>query len=142
MNAIDPQNSNAAESIGQLYSITAEIAERLNELDELKFGFGIDVVNRLSDLAAASQSAYRLTIRLMHGDARAFLSFEAQAQERGLSKQSVHKEFTMALDRIEMIFPELAALIQQARDNLRDDGRRRGRIEMVGYNPGEADLGE
>ena len=54
--------------------VVAELCERLAELDVLKYGLGIDLLQRLARLANISPTAFRITTRMLHGDESAAAS--------------------------------------------------------------------
>lgn len=98
--------------------IMSEICERLCELEEVKLGMAADVIHRLARVAEMNNQAFRYTIRLMHGDAAMFDSFEQQAEKRAITKQAVHCEFRSVLAVIERAFPELAHQIGHLRQQV------------------------
>lgn len=98
--------------------IQSEIFERLIELDAIKHDQGADLCRRLATLADLSAYAYRMVIRVGSGDLASVLSsYEAMAEQRGLTKQAVHYELAAELQKVRYMFPEIAAVLHQYRDH-------------------------
>lgn len=102
----------------QAAPLFCEISERLHELEDIKLGLGADIVQRLSSIADVSLTAFRFTVRIMHGDSTIFDSFEEQSRERAMTKQAVNNEFRRMLSQIEIHFPELAFQIRDIRQQV------------------------
>ena len=111
---VDNETANLTEAA----PIVAEICERLHELEEIKLGLAIDIFSRLNRVCEISHMAFRYTVRLMHGDATIFDSFQQQAKSRAMSKQAAHAEFQTILQVIERAFPELAHQISHIRNQV------------------------
>jgi len=92
--------------------IVSEICERLHELEDIRLGLAVDFLYRLAAICEISHMAFRYTIRLMHGDATIFSSFQEQAEDRAMSKQAAHAEFHSVIATIERVFPELSKQIE------------------------------
>jgi hypothetical protein len=89
-------------------SIVAEIAERLEELDDLKRESAADLVIQLASIAGTSRRAFRVTVQLLHGNMDDVLSsYQQQADRRGVTKQDIHYEFAHEIWRLQRSFPEL-----------------------------------
>lgn len=94
------------------YAIVAEIAARLEELNEIKKGLGADLVTQLYCIACTSRRAYDITIQLLHGNMGEVLaSYQDQADKRGVTKQDIHYEFTQEVAKLERLYPELHSVI-------------------------------
>jgi hypothetical protein len=100
------------EKLTEAAPIVYEICERLHELEDIRLGLAIDIMSRLTAICEVSHMAFRYTIRLMHGDATIFSSFQEQAEDRAMSKQAAHAEFHVVIATIERVFPELSKQIE------------------------------
>ena len=97
--------------------IVAEIAERLLEVEEVRQFAAVDLVRRLGYIAERTPRMFRSVLSAMSGDALAVVeSYSVQASRRGLTKQAIHVEWHADLERLREMFPDLAALLQQMRD--------------------------
>lgn len=105
-------SSHVATTNQKLARIACEIAERLEEMEELQCMSSGTLVSKLSTVRVISPKAYRIAIQLLHGNLNSLRSYAAQAAERGISRQTVFLEFKNEVDRIAHIFPELAALMR------------------------------
>ena len=103
------------DKLSEAAPIVAEICERLHELEEIRLGLAVDITTRLVRVSEISHMAFRYTVRLMHGDATIFNSFQQQAEDRAMSKQAAHAEFHAVLAVIEQTFPELSHQIEHIR---------------------------
>jgi len=100
----------------QYAAIVAEIAERLEELDEIKRDSHADLVEQLGDIARTSRRGFRVTIQLLHGNVDEVLaSYQSQADKRGVTKQDVHWEFTQETQKLARYYPALFACIRGMR---------------------------
>lgn len=115
----EPVQRSSQESATLAAKITGEILERLQELEELKFGSGHDLTRRLATLAELSSTAFRTVIRFGAGDTAWILrSFQQQAEQRGRTRQALHWEYRQDLRAIRVVFPEVARVIEECRDSL------------------------
>lgn len=97
-------------------AIVAEIAERLEELDELKRESAADLVLQLAGIASSSRRAFRVTVQLLHGRVDEVLaSYQDQADKRGVTKQDIHYEFRQEIGRLQLRYPRLYQCIMQMR---------------------------
>lgn len=97
-------------------AIVAEIAERLEELDELKRESAADLVVQLAGIASSSRRAFRVTVQLLHGHVDEVLaSYQDQADKRGVTKQDIHYEFRQEIGKIQRRYPMLYNCILQMR---------------------------
>lgn len=103
------------QQLSNLSALMCEIAERLDEMDEVKRGSAFDIINRLANLGRLSPVAQRITIQLLHNSPTPLQSFMDQAEERGITKQCVHHEFHHEIAKIRRVFPELAAQLEAMR---------------------------
>lgn len=98
--------------------IVAEIAERIAELEELRHGFGADVVQRLHTLYLSSPLGFRIAVDVMRGRLDAVAdSFTVQADARGLTKQCLFVQWNTMLTDVAGAFPELADALRETREN-------------------------
>jgi hypothetical protein len=95
--------------------VAAEIAERLEEMEEAKSLSGLAFITALSKLGAASPVAYKLTIQHMHGCCDRYMSYQDLATKRGVSKQAMQQEFRRHLAKIRAVFPAAADEIEAMR---------------------------
>jgi hypothetical protein len=133
--------------------IVAEIAERLSELEEKRRFAASDLVQKLAAVATISPRMFRHVTRLLHGDTLHVLeSFSIQASRRGLpegnmltstkglTKQMVHCEWQAELVRVRNIFPDVAAILQQLREQA--DNHDAMTMPTLGPNRAEDEDGE
>lgn len=114
-----PVQRSTQENATTAAKITGEIFERLQELEEIKFGSGHDLTRRLATLAELSSTAFRTVIRFGAGDTGWILrSFQEQAANRGRTRQALHWEYKQDLKAISMVFPEVARVIDECRQSL------------------------
>lgn len=103
----------------ELARIAAEIAERLEEMHELKMNAGADLVCRLATLARVDIGAFRLVVAVMHGRTEALLtSYEAQADGTGRKKQTMHYRALTSIELLQQTFPEIAVVLEQIRTSV------------------------
>lgn len=104
--------ADAPSSTDQAARILAEIAERLDEIDECKVGLAADTIIRLAGIAQRSRRAFSVVVQLMHGRTDDVLSsYQEQADARHVTKQDVHYEFLHAVEAIRPAYPQLAATL-------------------------------
>lgn len=103
------------DKLSEAAPIVSEICERLHELEDIRLGLAVGIIARLVHVCEISHTAFRYTVRLMHGDASIFDSFQQQAEDRAMSKQAAHAEFHSVLLTIERAFPELSHQIKHIR---------------------------
>lgn len=99
-------------------SLAAEIAERLDELEDQRLGSAHELVAALATLSATSRVAFRIAIQHMHNAPERYLSYAAQAEKRGISKQAIHAEFQRHLAHIRAVLPAVADSIEAMRDSI------------------------
>ena len=99
--------------------LMSEVFERLIEMDDLKMDSSASLVRRLATLAHISPSCYALVLRFGAGDTSAILeSYERQAEDRGITRQALHWQWSRDLKAIKLCFPEIAALLAEYRANV------------------------
>jgi hypothetical protein len=100
--------------------IVAEIAERLVELESIRRGMGPDLIYRLNTLFRASPRGYEIVVEALTGNpVSAHDSFAVQGQRRGLTKQTIHVEWHVALDRVAAAgFEEVAEGLRVLRERV------------------------
>jgi hypothetical protein len=97
--------------------IVAEIAERLEELDDAKLCAAQDLCRRLALIGDRTPRLFRSVLGALRGDTLSVVeSYSVQASRRGLTKQALHYEWRQDLDRLGQIFPDVATLLQDMRD--------------------------
>lgn len=99
-------------------SLASEIAERLDELEDQRIGSAYELVAALAALGATSRIAFRIAIQYMHNSPERYLSYQAQAERRGISKQAIHAEFQRHVARIRKVLPSVADSIERMRDGV------------------------
>ena len=106
-------------------NLAAEIAERLDEMEDARVGSSYELVAALAALGASSRIAFRICIQHMHNAPERYLSYAAQAERRGISKQAIHAEFQRHIERIREVLPAVADSIVQMRSAIeRNHGPR------------------
>ena len=96
--------------------IIAEIAERLDELEEAKYGHAADLIERLAGVAYISRKLFNVVIACMHGRTEVVAySYNVQADKRGLTKQAIHCEYQTHMRHLQRMFPELTQAIEAIR---------------------------
>lgn len=98
-------------------ALSAEIATRLAELDEIDASFAPRLVHRLSQVHSMRPEAWPIIVSALTGNTTLLCSsFEEQASTRGVCKQAIHAEWGTSLRVLGSAFPELSATL----DNLRE----------------------
>ncbi len=96
--------------------LSAEIMERLVELHELRMTSAADLCRRLGTLADLSPTMFLVTLRLGSGDVSAVRqSFGEMAKNRGMTRQFFHWEWQQEIEKVRIVFPELAQLMTDYR---------------------------
>jgi len=99
--------------------LMSEVLERLIEMDDIKMDSSASLVRRLATLAHISPSCYALVLRFGSGNTSAILeSYERQAEDRGITRQALHWQWSRDLKAIKLCFPEIAALLAEYRANI------------------------
>jgi hypothetical protein len=100
--------------------LTAEIFERLLELEELKQNRGAALVRRLATLADLNLRGFRMVLQFGSGNTLGLLSsFDEQTENRGCTRQAVHWQLDQQLKAIRLCFPEIETLIRDYRGSVR-----------------------
>ena len=99
--------------------IMAEVFERLVELDEQKRDSAAGMVRRLATLADLSPDAFRTVLRFGSGDMTSvLLSYADQTKSGGVTRQALHYRWQEECRAVRLVFPEIARLMQDARDSI------------------------
>ena len=98
-----------------LLNLTAEIAERLDEMEDSRAGSSAELVSALAAIGATSRVALRICVQYMHNAPERHLSYAAQAERRGISKQAIHAEFQRHIGLIREHLPTVADAIMKMR---------------------------
>ena len=94
-------------------ALVGEIAHKLLDLASLVGPAKVDRV--VQSLALASLSGgLQLTLRTLAGDPMIRESFSTQGEQRGVSKQAVHKLRRAILVRLQAVQPEVARALEHA----------------------------
>lgn len=105
--------------------LSAEIMERLVELHELRMTSAADLCRRLGTLADLSPTMFLVTLRLGSGDVSAVRqSFGEMAAKTGRTRQALHYEWAHEIERVRLVFPQLAELMTDYRQATDEADRR------------------
>jgi len=111
-----PSQEKEGETHDGAHVLVAEIAERLEELNDIRCGFAGDLVQHLACIATNSRRAFDLTVALLHCNYDDVLaSYQEQAERRGVTKQDVHWEFMHEVAKLERLYPVLHKVIMATR---------------------------
>jgi len=118
--ALSPVRRASRTDTAELARITSEIAERISELNEIRFGSGVDLVSRLASVARADVAAFDMACAVLHGNVEAILdSYAVQGDKAGREKQTMHYRKIKAIDHLRGVFPEAADVIDRIRLSVR-----------------------
>lgn len=99
--------------------LTAEIMERLVEIEECEVRSAADLCRRLATLADLSPTMFMVVLRVGSGDVSAVTqSFSEMAERTGRTRQALHYEFGKEMSRVAMVFPKLATLMLDYRQTI------------------------
>lgn len=99
--------------------IMAEVFERFLEMDELKHGSASRLIGRMATLSTISPDAFRTVLRFGSGDLTTVLfSYADQTAGDGVTRQAWHYRWQEQQRAVRSVFPEIAALMQEARDSI------------------------
>ena len=97
----------------------AEMFERLLEMEEIKRGSGARLIGRLTVLSEQSLDSFKTVLRFGSGDLTTVLfSYADQTAGDGVTRQAWHYRWQEQQRLIRSVFPEVAALMQEARDSI------------------------
>lgn len=100
----------------ELARISCEIAERLAEMHEIKFGSGLQLIERLATIGRLDNEAYGMVIDILHGHTECLLdSYAVQAERAGREKQTIHYRRLQSIEVIRLTFPDVAAQLDRMR---------------------------
>lgn len=109
----------AQDSAIELARIASEVAERIEEMNELRLNAGTDLVCRLASVARVDVGAFLLVVAVMHGRTESLLtSYEAQTVSTGRKKQTMHYRAFTSIALLQQTFPELAQVLEQIRTSV------------------------
>lgn len=104
----------------ELARIASEIAERIDEMNALRFGAGTDLVTRLAGVARVDVGAFVLIVAVLHGQVETILdSYAAKGSKTGREKQTMHYRLMRELDTLRDVFPEAATMLDQIRESVK-----------------------
>jgi hypothetical protein len=110
----------SSEGALELARIASEIAERIEEMDELRMNAGADFVCRLATVARTDVGAFRLFVAVLHGRVECILdSYATQGDRTGREKQTMHYRLARELELLRTVFPEAANLLDAIRLSVR-----------------------
>ena len=99
--------------------LTAEIMERLVEIDECEVRSAADLCRRLATLADLSPTMFMVVLRVGSGDVSAVTqSFSEMAEKTGRTRQALHYEFGKEVAKVSIVFPKLATLMLDYRQTI------------------------
>ena len=99
--------------------LTAEIMERLVELDECDVRSAADLCRRLATLADISPRMFMIVLKVGSGDVSAVTqSFSEMADGTGRTRQALHYEWGKEVAKVAMVFPRLATLMLDYRQTI------------------------
>jgi len=126
-----PKNGKGTERA--LYALTAEIAARVVEMNEIKLMAGTDIIARLGLLQGVNSSAFATIIALLHGDVSVIVdSYSVQAERRhGREKQTMHCQMTKDLKDIQALFPEAGAVLQSIRRSVQHHEDPQSSVDVI-----------
>jgi len=111
--------------VAKLAALSSEIAERLEEMHEIQWGAGLNLVHRLSTMAKGNGSVqgpdqFNIAVAILHGNIGKVLdSYAVQGDDRERSKQVVFHQVRVALSTMADVFPEAATAINQIRESVK-----------------------
>ena len=98
--------------------LSAEIMQRLVEMDEIHMTSAADLCRRLGTLADISPTMFMASLRLGSGDVGAVRrSFAEMAAATGRTRQALHYEWAQEVAKLKTIFPALAQLMIEYRQS-------------------------
>lgn len=99
--------------------LTAEIMERLVELDECEVRSAADLCRRFATLADLSPTMFMVVLRVGSGDVSAVTqSFSEMAEPTGRTRQALHYEWSEEVAKVAIVFPKLATLMLHYRQTI------------------------
>ena len=99
--------------------LTAEIMERLVEIEECDVRSAADLCRRLATLADLSPTMFMVVLRVGSGDVSAVTqSFSEMAEKTGRTRQALHYEFGKEISKVSIVFPKLATLMLDYRQTI------------------------
>lgn len=121
-----------ADTAHQLARIASEVAERLEEMDELKRNSGADLVCRMASVAQLDRGAFRILVAVLHGRTECLLdSYAAQGEAKGRDKQVIHYRTRQHLATLQTAFPEIAAVIEAIRTSVEHHEERQSKADVL-----------
>ena len=99
--------------------LTAEIMERLVEIDECEVRSAADLCRRLATLADLSPPLFLVVLKVGSGDVSAMTqSFSEFAEKTARTRQALHYEWGKEVAKVAMVFPKLATLMLDYRQSI------------------------
>ena len=94
--------------------LVSEIAERFCELDEVEVCAASKLVRRLAAIAAVSHDGFHYCLCVLHGDTEAVrASFEERARAEGVTKQLIHHDWQVMIERVRAHWPAIADSLEE-----------------------------
>ena len=99
--------------------LTAEIMERLIEIEEHEVRGAADLCRRLATLSDLSPPLFLVVLKVGSGDISAMTqSFSEFAEKTARTRQALHYEWGKELAKVAMVFPKLATLMLDYRQTI------------------------
>ncbi len=96
--------------------LAAEIAERLQEMDELQPGAGTKLIIRLASIAKVDRGALDLVLSVLHGDTSCLTdSYSVRAEATGRKKQTIFCRVVKQIESVRAFFPDVADELDRVR---------------------------
>lgn len=103
----------------EMSRIAAEIAERICEMNELRWNAGTDFVLRLAALAQQDVGAFVVVVQVLHGNVAPLLdSYAARGDAAGREKQTIHYRIMREMDVLAASLPAVAAVLNGIRESV------------------------
>ena len=116
--------------------LTSEIMERLVEIDECKLRDAADLCRRLGTLADLAPVMFITVLKVGSGDVNALArSFSQMAETTGRTRQALHYEFIAEMEKVSVVFPQLAALMLDYRQSIDHHEDARSDADGLKYGP-------
>lgn len=97
----------------------AEIFERLREMEDIKQHSAGYLVRRLATLVELSPRGFLKVLRFGSGDMAVVLaSYAEQTNGKHVTRQAMHHRWHQEFLAVRRLFPEIAALIEEARESI------------------------
>lgn len=101
-------------------TLAAEIAERIQEMNEVQPGAGTKLIIRLASMAKVDRGALDLVLSVLHGDTNCLTdSYSVRAEAAGRKKQTIFCRTAKQIENVRAIFPGVADELDRVRESVR-----------------------